>query len=63
MNALKCYGGILGGKKNEWLNFGGDLDHHVDCPIRNPVIIQQIMDVFWWNFQIALQWYEEQLID
>ena len=24
-------------------NFGGDPDHHADCPIRNPAISQQII--------------------
>ena len=43
--------GSGGGKRNKWLNFGDDSDHHADCPIRNPTITQQIMSRFWWNFQ------------
>ena len=42
----KFYGGVRGDKRNKQLNFGGDLDHHVDCPIRNPAITQQIMNGF-----------------
>ena len=48
---MKSYGGVQGGKRNKWLNIGGDGDHHADCPIGNLAITQQIMSVFWLNFQ------------
>ena len=48
---MKFYGGVRGGKKNKWLYFGSNLDHHADCPMGNPTITQQIMSGFWWNFQ------------
>ena len=38
-------------KKNKWLDFCSDSDHHTDCPIRHPASTQQIMSRFWWNFQ------------
>ena len=40
-----------GGKRNKLLNFGGDLDHHADCPIKTLAITQQVISGFWWNFQ------------
>ena len=43
---MKFWGGVFGGKRNKWLNFGGDLDHCADCPIRSPAIIQEIMGEF-----------------
>ena len=36
---MKFYGGIWRIKKNKWLNFDGDPDHHADSPARNPVIM------------------------
>ena len=36
---MKFYGGVQRGKRNNWLEFGGDLIHHADCPIKNPAII------------------------
>ena len=59
---MKSYGEVQNGIRNKWLDFGTDLDHHADCPIGNLAITQQNMSGFWWNFQIALQWYKEQLI-
>ena len=44
--AMKFYGGVWGGKGNKWLNFGGDADHHADCPIGNLAIAQEIMNGF-----------------
>ena len=38
-----CIEGVWGGKRNKWINFGGDLGHHADCPIENASITQQIM--------------------
>ena len=35
---MKFYGVVQGGKGNKWLNYGGDLDHHADCPIRSLAI-------------------------
>ena len=35
---MKFYGGVQGGKRNQWLEFGFDQDDHVQCPIRNPAI-------------------------
>ena len=32
--------------KEQVINIGGDLDHHADCPIRNPTNTQQIMSRF-----------------
>ena len=40
--AMKFYC-IWSGKRNKWLDFNSDLDHHADCPIGNPAIIQQII--------------------
>ena len=37
--AMKFYGGVRGGKRNKWLNLGGDLDHHADCPIRSHTVV------------------------
>ena len=37
---MKFYGGVQDGKRNKWLNFGGDMDHYADCPIGNPAITQ-----------------------
>ena len=48
---VKFYGGIQGGKRNKWINFGGDLDHCTDCPIGKQAISQQIISKFWCNFQ------------
>ena len=31
---------VWGDKRNKWLNFGGDQDHHADCPIRNSATTQ-----------------------
>ena len=47
---MKSYGWFQRGKRNKWLDFDSDLDHHTDCPIRNPTIIQQIKSEFWWDF-------------
>ena len=44
---MKFYEGGRGGKKNKWLNFGGD----ADCPIGNPDITQRTMSRYWWSFQ------------
>ena len=44
--AMKFYGGARDGKKNRWLNFCGDLDHHADYPTRNLAIIQQMSEFF-----------------
>ena len=48
---MKFYGGVPSGKGNKWLNFGSDPDHHADSPIENPIITQQAMSGFCWNFQ------------
>ena len=40
-----------GGKRDKWLNFGGDPNHDADWPIRNLVIMQQIMSGFDENVQ------------
>ena len=48
---MKLYGGVQGGKRNKWLDFGSDPDLHADCPVGNPAITQQIMNGFLWNFQ------------
>ena len=37
-------GRVWDGIRNKWLNFGGELDHHVDCPTRNLAIAQHIMN-------------------
>ena len=37
--AMKFYGGIWDGKRNKWLDFGTNPDHHADCPIGNLAII------------------------
>ena len=47
----EIYGGVSGGERNKWLDFGSDSDHHADCPIGNLAITQQIMSGFWWNYQ------------
>ena len=60
---MKVYGGVQGDKRNKWINFGGDPDHHADCPTRNLAITQQIMTRFIDAiFRIALQWYKEQMM-
>ena len=51
---MKFYGEVQGGKRNEWLNFGGNSDHYADCPIRYPAIMQQIISRFDENFRRAL---------
>ena len=40
-------------KGTTWLHFGGNPDHHADCPIRNLAIAQQIAITsgICWNFQ------------
>ena len=43
--AMKFYGRVWGVKRNKSLNFGANSDNHVDCPVRNPVIIQQIISI------------------
>ena len=48
---MKFYTGGWGCKRNKWLDFGSDLNHHADCPIGNPSVTQQIMSEFWLNFQ------------
>ena len=48
---MKFYGGVRGGKRSKWLDFGSDPDHHADCPIENVAISQQITSTFSWNFQ------------
>ena len=48
---MEFYGGLQGGKKNKWSNFGGYPDHHADSPVGNSAITQQIMSGFWWKFQ------------
>ena len=53
---------VRGSKKNKWLNLGGDLDHHSECPIENPAITQQIVSGFDKIFRIDLQLYKEHLI-
>ena len=35
---MKAYGGVWGGKGNNWLDFRGDQDPYVDCKIENPAI-------------------------
>ena len=35
---LTFYGGVLDGKRNKLLNYGGDLDHHADSLIGNPAV-------------------------
>ena len=52
---MEFYIGVLGGKRNKWLDFRRDLDHHADCPIRNPAITQEIMSEFDEIFRIALR--------
>ena len=52
---IKFYGRVRGSKRNKWLNFGGDPDHHVNCPIGNPSITQQIMSGFDIILRTALQ--------
>ena len=59
---MKFYWGVWGGKRNKWLDFGSDTDHHADCPIRNQAITQWIMSSFDEIFRIALQWYKGPLI-
>ena len=49
--AMKIYGGVWGGKRNKWLDFGSNMDYHADFPIGNPGISQQIMSGFWWHSQ------------
>ena len=43
--AMKFYEGILGGKKKQLINFGGEPDHHAACrcPIRYLIVTQQII--------------------
>ena len=48
---MKFYEGVWGGETNKWLDLGSNLYHHADFPVRNPVIVQQIMSRFWWKFQ------------
>ena len=48
---MKFYGGVRIGKRSKWLDFGSDLDHYADGPIRNPATTQQVISGFWWNFQ------------
>ena len=48
---MKFYAGVWGGKRNKWLNFCGNPDHHADCPIGNQAITQQIWADFDQNFQ------------
>ena len=48
---MKFYGGIRGGKRNKWLDFGSNPDHHVDYSVRSMTITKHIMSGFWWNFQ------------
>ena len=56
------YGGVQDCKRNKWLSFGLDLDHHADCPIGNEVISQQIMSRFWSEFQESSTMIKKQLI-
>ena len=39
-----------GSKRNKWLDFGSNCSHHADCPIRNPVITEQISRGVSWFF-------------
>ena len=39
-----------GGKRNKWLDFGSNCSHHADCPIRDPVITEQISRGVSWIF-------------
>ena len=48
---MKFYGGVRGGKRNKWLDFGSNQDHYADYPFRNLAITRQIMSRFLWNFQ------------
>ena len=43
---MKFYGKVQGGQRNKGLDFGSNLDHHADCPIRSLAITQQIMIKF-----------------
>ena len=52
MNRLRL--GVQAGIRNKSVNFGGNLDHHTDCPIRNMTITQQIMSNFDAIFIISL---------
>ena len=58
---MKFYGGVRGVKRNKWLDFGSDLDHHADFPIG-----QRLLNKLWAGFheifRIALQWYKEQFL-
>ena len=47
-NVLKMsfHGGVRGCQGNKQLHFGGDPNHHVDCPVGNLAITQQIMNRF-----------------
>ena len=48
-------GGGGGGKRNQWLDFGSNLDHHhADCPIANLAITRQLMSGFWWKSQVEV---------
>ena len=47
---MTFYGGVQGGKKKKWLDFGSGQDHHADCPIGNLALTQQIMSGFLWYF-------------
>ena len=29
---MQLYGGVWGGERKKLLNFGGNLDHHANCP-------------------------------
>ena len=55
---------VRSSKRNKEQEYGSNLDHHFDRPIRNPTTrpTKQIMSVFWWNFQDRMQWHKEQLI-
>ena len=57
---MKFYGGVWDGKRNKWLHFGSDSDHHVASPT------QPLLNKLWADFdeifRIAVQWYNEQLI-
>ena len=43
---MKFDEGVQDGTRYKYLDFGSDLDHHVDCPFGNPVITQYILNKF-----------------
>ena len=61
--AMKFYGGIRGGKRNKWLNLGGNLDHHMlTAQSESRPLLNKLRSDFDENFGIVLQSHMETVI-